>query len=177
MDSGLHDLLVGTGTSQAGCTEARLLVLLRDPLERFRSGLEHQRRMGTPDGANTTTAAVQRGFYNRALSGWLACFDRDQLLILQYERCAADPVDQLNATFRFLGLAEFTPPSLMAAHRRSSPVDDGLDSDVRDRLIDIYQPDVLALAERVPDIDLSLWPNFSYLAGGETRSDPSNSPT
>jgi hypothetical protein len=157
--------------------KARLLLLLRDPVERFRSGLEHQKRMGTPDGADVTTAAMQRGFYDRALGGWLECFDRNQLLVLQYERCTADPVGQLQATYRFLGLPEFTPPSLMAPHRRSAPAEAGLDSDVRERLIALYQPDVLALAERVPDIDLSLWPNFSYLAGGETRSDPPNSPT
>jgi hypothetical protein len=158
--------------------KARLLVLLRDPVERFRSGLEHQRRMGAADGADMTTDAVQRGFYHRALSGWLEYFDRDQLLILQYERCTTDPVGQLQATFRFLGLPAFTPASLMAPHRRPSATDDaGLGSDVRRRLISGYQSDVLALAAGVPDIDLTLWPNFSYLAGGETRSDASNSPT
>jgi hypothetical protein len=162
---------------QRAAPRARLLVLLRDPVERFRSGLEHQRRMGAPEGADTTTDAEQRGFYHRALGRWLECFDRDQLLILQYERCTADPVGQLNATFRFLGLPEFTPPHLMAPQRRPVPVEAGLDSDVTSRLIAVYQSDVLALADQVPEIDLSLWPNFTYLAGGERRSDASNSPT
>ena len=104
-------------------------------------------------------------------------FDRDQLLILQYERCTADPVGQLQSTFRFLGLPAFTPPHLMTPPRRPSPVSVGMNTDVRSRLIAVYQPDVLALADEVPAIDLTLWPNFSYLAGGEMRSDASNSPT
>ena len=119
--------------------KARLLVLLRDPVERFRSGLGHQRRMGTPDGADMTTDAVQRGFYHRALSGWLECFDRDQLLILQYERCTADPVGQLQSTFRFLGLPAFTPPHLMTPHRRPSPVD-GRDERRCQEQIDCHLP-------------------------------------
>jgi hypothetical protein len=36
---------------------------------------------------------------------------------------------------------------------------------VRARLVDLYAPDVAALAAQLPDIDLSLWPNFAHLAG------------
>jgi hypothetical protein len=37
---------------------------------------------------------------------------------------------------------------------------------MRARLVDLYASDVATLAARLPDIDLSLWPNFAHLAGG-----------
>jgi hypothetical protein len=32
--------------------------------------------------------------------------------------------------------------------------------DARQRLVDAYRPDVAALAEQFPHLDLGLWPNF-----------------
>jgi hypothetical protein len=157
--------------------KARLLLLLRDPVERFRSGLDHRKRMGMPESAAATADAVQRGFYQRVLDDWLEHFDSEQLLILQHERCTADPADQLRSTFRFLALPEFIPPDLGAPRNRPSQVEDGLDPEVRQRLVAVYEADVAALAKRLPQLDLSLWPNFSYLVGGEERTDVSNSPT
>ena len=51
--------------------EARLLLLVRDPIDRFRSGLAHQKRMGTPDSSSSVADAMERGFYHRALAPWL----------------------------------------------------------------------------------------------------------
>jgi hypothetical protein len=157
--------------------KARILVLLRDPVERFRSGRDHQRRMGVPENAVTTASAVQRGFYLHALDGWLEQFEPDQLLVLQYERCLADPVDQLEATFRFLELPEFVPPGLGEARTPPTTSSQPLPPEVKDRLVSDYESDVVALAERLPQIDLSLWTNFAYLKGGQERSEPPNSPT
>jgi hypothetical protein len=157
--------------------QTRLLLLLRDPVERFRSGRDHQKRMGAPAGPASAADAVERGFYRRALDRWLEHFGPDQLLVLQYEQCTAHPADQLRATFRFLDLPEFTPPGLGTPTEAPSPTGSTLDADVRKRLVSVYESDVVALAERLPQIDLGLWPNFSYLVGGGDRSDPSNSPT
>jgi len=162
--------------------DVRLLLLLRDPVERFRSGLAHRKRMGEAAGPAAVNDAIQRGYYHRLLSDWLAHFDRRQLLILQYERCNADPVGQLRATFRFLGLAdselEHRAPTQPAAPRvvsTESPAT--LDPTVRRRLVSLYSDDVAELASLVPDIDLRLWPNFAHLAAGspESGADP-NSP-
>jgi hypothetical protein len=38
--------------------------------------------------------------------------------------------------------------------------------------VDLYAADVAALAAQLPDIDLSLWPNFSHLAGDGAPPDP-----
>ena len=45
-----------------------------------------------------------------------------------------------------------------------------LEDDVRSQLVELYAADVAALAARVPDIDLTRWPNFAYLATGNGAS-------
>ena len=162
---------------QRAAPGARLLLLVRDPVDRFQSGLAHQRRMGGGSGADATADAFQRGFYHRALVDWLTQVDRSQLLVLQYERCAADPVRQLQATFAFLGLPEFRPPGLTDSGGRPPGGRSGLDPELRGRLVAAYESDVTALAAAVPDLDLGLWPNFAYLAGGDASGGGANSPT
>jgi hypothetical protein len=162
--------------------DARLLVLLRDPVERFRSGLAHDERAGMARDGRVIADAVQRGFYHRALEEWLAHFDAEQLLVLQFERCVADPSTQLDRTLHHLGLDRAR--SMVPEVARPPTVDPRppLEEDVRSQLVELYAPDVAALAARVPDIDLAQWPNFAYLA---TRNEPpavespsaSNSPT
>jgi hypothetical protein len=142
--------------------EARLLVMVRDPVERFRSGLAHQRRTGVPDTAATTAQAIERGFYHRALTAWWDHFDARSLLVLQYEQCVADPAAQLAATFRFLGLDDgHRPPDLELAVSAAGGDKVDLDGEVRRRLAELYAPDVAALAGRVGSLDLSLWADFS----------------
>ncbi len=162
--------------------DTRVLVLLRDPVERFRSGLAHQRRAGRPLDGLTLADAVQRGFYHQALVPWWEQFDPARVLVLQYERCVADLRDQLAATFSFLGLTEYhvsdveLPPQTDGVPGGTTPMPD----DARRRLVELYAPDVELLAARLPQIDLGLWPNFAHLAGGGTPgSDPltGSSPT
>ena len=54
---------------------------------------------------------MERGRYAAQLEWWLRHFRREQLLLLQYERCVADPQGQLTRTFEFLGL----PPQAASA--------------------------------------------------------------
>ncbi len=157
---------------QRAAPEARLLILLRDPVERFRSGIAHDKRMGTWRGTPSSADAVQRGFYFRALTSWLEYFHPDQILVLQYERCVLDPVGQYRATTQFLDLGDFDPPALEQPGRVPSSTAAGLAAEVRQRLQAAYESDVKSLATLVPDLDLSLWPNFTSLADVQ-----SNSPT
>jgi Sulfotransferase domain len=150
---------------------ARLLVLLRDPVERLHSGLDHQRRMNGAISGLAVADATQRGFYLRSIENWLRHFSADQLLILQYERCVIDTAAQLRQTFRHLHLDDSVPLEVPAARADTSRSSDDLDGEVRRRLVSIYEDEVRALSARFPVIDLALWPNFSHLADG------SNSPT
>jgi hypothetical protein len=144
--------------------QTRLLVLLRDPVERLRSGLSHHRRHEGRLDAQACADAVARGFYEQALARWMAYFPSEQFLLLQYERCLADPVGQLARTYDFLGLAPFVPDGI---ERRVSSTRNSvdLDPDTRRRLADLYAPDVVALATHHPDLELDLgrWPNFPSL--------------
>ena len=144
--------------------DARLLVSLRDPVERFRSGLAFSlRSRATPRHPLVATDAVNRGFYARQLERLLRSFPEEQLLVLQFERCVAAPRDELRATYGFLGLdPSHVPADLDAArhvgHGPAIPLDEGL----RRELVATYEPDVAAVAERF-GLDLGLWPNFIHL--------------
>ena len=157
--------------------DTRLLLLLRDPIERLRSGLAHQRRTGVPADTMSYSDAVQRGFYDQRLRRWLDAFGPDRMLVLQYERCALDPASELRRTFRFLGVTDEVRGADARPRSNPFPVEGPpTDPDVVRRLVALYEDDVIALARRCPHIDLRLWPNFAYLSDAGSP-DPSSSPT
>jgi hypothetical protein len=139
---------------------ARLLVLVRDPVARFRSGLTFRLRMGAPATSATVSDAVRRGFYAQHLKRVLESFPAEQVLVQQYERCRSDPAGELARTYGFLGLDRFEPGEL----RREVNVGSGdrvpLDPGAARRLADLYRDDALELARLVPSLDLDLWPSL-----------------
>ena len=142
--------------------EAKLLVILRDPVERFRSGLSFRLRQGASHTEATVADAVRRGFYAASLRRYLDHFPAERFLVLQYERCAADAAGQLATTYRFLGLPEHGPADLLRPVNVSGeklPVD----ADAVQRLTDLYATDALDLCSLFPHVDLSVWPNFAGL--------------
>jgi hypothetical protein len=153
----------------AAAPEAKLLVLLRDPIERYLSGLEHDAwvagRAGLPLSQHAPIEAFARGLYHAQLSAWLEHFDRSRVLVLQYERCTADPAAELARTLSFLGLGEegFEPD--LGSHPNRQPAKPELDRPVAAAYRRAYREDVIRLAEDFPEIDLQLWPNFAELAG------------
>jgi hypothetical protein len=155
----MHDPWVPPLLARAA-PQTRLLVLLRDPVERFRSGLAHQTREGGRLTLKAYQDAVARGFYHDELRRWTAHFPREQILVLQYERCVVDPAAQLARTYRFLGL---DPVVAKGVHNRVNVTENrfGLGQDAHRRLVDLYTPDVRALAMWAAELDLGLWPNFA----------------
>ena len=141
--------------------KARLLVILRDPVDRFRSGLNHQLANGARLTGETVADAVNRGFYGRHLDWWGMHFDLERTLVLQYELCARDPKGQLARTYRFLGLDDTYRPADITEHRSKTSATTSMDPEVGRRLADIYAQDVAALSERLPDLDVGLWTNFT----------------
>ncbi|MGH2854663.1 MAG: sulfotransferase family protein [Solirubrobacteraceae bacterium] len=148
--------------------DTRLLVLLRDPVERYLSSLQHNTRVAYQQGASLSELApiegFVRGLYHAQLLRLLAHFDRSQMLVLQYERCTREPHAELRRTFAFLGLedTEFMPD--VAAHPHHQPKKPQLDSETLGAYVEAYTEDVVALARDFPEIDLGLWPNFAHLA-------------
>jgi Sulfotransferase domain len=149
--------------------EARLLVLLRDPVERIISALTliARKREQAVDGP-VDDAMINREFvrslYWYQLRGVLEHFPRRQLLVLQYERCVRDTQREAARTFEFLGL-DPGRIRLTASHSRPRnatvgpkiKVEQQMDEEARE----ILRAELRALASHVPEIDQSLWPSAS----------------
>lgn len=145
--------------------DARLLVLLRDPVSRLVSGITHARERGRKLDETIVSIGVARGFYHQQLTHLLRSFPREQVLVLQLEGCVADPPGQLRRTLRFLGLRDDVDLSAHLAlevnTRKGEPVrlPPRVLADVKAAL----EPDVRRLADDFAEVDLSLWPNFTTL--------------
>lgn len=150
--------------------DAKLLVLLRDPVERYRSDIS--RRMPRKRLRNVRYRGLARGFYAAEMAPWEAVYQDDDLLLLQYEACTGSPAEQLARTYRFLGLDDSFRPAALGAAVNETKVKRALDPGFERMLVELYEPDVVALARRHPQIDLRLWPHFSYLAPSEGSPPP-----
>ena len=149
--------------------DARLLMIVRDPIERYRSGraMHTRYRMGDPGSAEFERRAVERGMYARILERVRRALPHHDLLVLQYEKCVREPATELARTYRFLGLDESFRPS-WTSHRvnRTPGTRPPISAEARRRLVELYQPEVARLAQMLPEIDLELWPDFTGGAGG-----------
>lgn len=152
--------------------DAKLIVLMRDPVERYASGLGLLQRAGALKGEvgggeigmreHRITEAIERGRYATQLEWWLERYPRDRILLLQYERCVADPQGQLSRTFAFLGL----PDHQVSAHevartRKKSATRPPVPPEMRELLAEYYRADVERLLEMEPELDVGLWKNLA----------------
>ncbi len=147
--------------------DAKLLVILRDPVARYRSGLAQELALH-PNSRLVTQDQFARGFYHRQLTHLLRQFPRGRILVLQLEACWARREQELRRTYAFLGLDPgFLPTTLHGPGRpRRAPA--ALPPHVEEALGLAYRDDVLALVEAFPEIDPSLWPTAvgALSAGG-----------
>jgi len=152
----------------AAAPDARLLVLLRDPVERYLSGLQLGRevaaRRGAPLSRYAPLEAFARGLYHAQLATLLRHFAHEQVLVLQYERCAREPATELARTFEFIGLEDTAFQPDLERHPRRQKQKPALDARARAAFVAAYEQDVKALIEAFPEIDVALWPNFKHLA-------------
>ncbi len=145
--------------------EARLLVLLRDPIERFRSGvtLTENRLTLAWTARAAANGGFQRGCYADQLLRLWSIFPREQVLVLQFERCVRDPRGELRRTFAFLGLDPDAADAIDVDRRvnESRVAKTELRPDQRAALADAYAPENARLAALLPDdFDPSLWSGF-----------------
>ena len=152
--------------------DARLMVLMRDPIERYISNLGLLQRSGSLKGEvgggevgmreHRIVEAMERSRYATQLEWWLQHFPREQILLLQYERCVADPQEQLSRTYEFLGLPDQRASVAEVSRARKKagqhlPVPD----EMRRVLAEYYAVDVARLAEMMPDLDVGLWKSLT----------------
>jgi hypothetical protein len=110
---------------------ARLITILRDPVERAISAYYHNARMGFApikdvnkglleiiNGRHAekyprATEIIEFGFYHKHLSRYLIYFGREQMLIMLYDDIKKNPLDSFKKVCRFLGIdEEYVPQSL-----------------------------------------------------------------
>jgi hypothetical protein len=145
----------------------RILVLLRDPVDRYASGYARENRLARKRGEEGISPAMVeeqriRGFYAAQVAQVLETFPREQVLILQYERCRAEYEQELERTYGFLGLdTAFRPAGWRNAP--GEPRERDTTAAERERLARGYAADVARLAQIAPEIDPSLWPSVREL--------------
>lgn len=152
-----------------------LVVLLRDPVDRFASGMRwfEQRPRGLPGSTpgerrewvrDRTSDALWAGMYAAHLEAWASTFPRERFVVQQYERAIKDPPAAVGRVWEMLGL---DPVGLRDLDRPSTTSTVRPDGDpwnrlpgLRERLVSAYEPEVRRL-EADWGVDRGLWPNFA----------------
>jgi hypothetical protein len=164
----LHDFWTPPLIARAA-PDAKLLVMFRDPIERYRSGVPHRLSLHPAARIEAVTSdAIERGRYATQLRRLLAWHDEAKVLVLQYESCVADPAAQYRRTLEFL---EVDPNHEHGGfERRRGTTQESAKQPLWDDLMEglraALEPEVLALAAMTPDIDVALWKNFAHLRTG-----------
>jgi len=92
--------------------ETRIILSLRDPVERALSQHRHAVRVGDVTGEDlsfesalrTNPTYLEQGRYATHLARWLACFPRQQMLVLFFEDILREPQRVAWRVYRFLGV-------------------------------------------------------------------------
>ncbi len=153
--------------------DAKILILLRNPIDRFFSGLNHfqsariEKMQLSPkeryfyEVFSLFPESIYLSQYARGMAKLFQFFDRSKLFILQYEKCKADPYKEISRTFRFLGVEDqFTPLNVLEAVNPKVRTIPSLTPHERESLAAYFAEDVQTTAGLCPELDLSLWPEF-----------------
>jgi hypothetical protein len=142
---------------------AKLLVLLRDPVDRYQSALAYTAERGYPASHAMLHHHFGRSLYGRQLANLLQYFPAEQVLVLQYEQCAADPAGQMRKTLEFIGLdpGEWRPqlPLVMRINQTKATKPD-INSETVEALTVAFKLDALPVFDMFPGLDRSLWPSM-----------------
>jgi hypothetical protein len=142
--------------------DARVLVILRDPIARLTSNFRHNIYRYGALHPRFLIEAIERGRYATQLRRVLEHFPRQQLLVLQMEACMKDPEPELARTYRFVGLdPEFVPEGLHKPRGVAAGEPLKIGGEMLDSVLEIYHDEMKLLAEDWPDLDLSLWPSVA----------------
>lgn len=136
--------------------DVRVLAILRDPVERYRSAVTHNLQF--PGSAKLHRDAYAAGLYHDQLRRFVHVFGRERILVLQFERCRDDPRAELRRTYAFLGIEDsFVPPKVQRVVNPAWQAKVEIPADIIDLLRVGYREDARALARDFAEIDLELW--------------------
>lgn len=152
--------------------ETKILAIVRNPVDRVLSAQNQKLSkqaglLGIEDRGDRayiykTFSVFQVAIYNSFLyepfKRLLNVFDRSRVLVLQYEKCKADPAAEIKKTYRFLGIDDgFVPPNLTREVNKKPYLVPPLGPGARARLAAFFRDDVAGFGKLFPEIDLSLW--------------------
>jgi hypothetical protein len=156
--------------------ETKILVMLRNPVDRTLSQINQSlsarmqyfnfnlEQRYVFEVYSTYPEAILHSYYGYGLRQLLRFFSREQSLLLQYEQCKTNPAREIARTYSFLELdAFYTPQNLKRAINQKEYLVSPLSSEERQRLANYFAEDVKVTIEMFPEIDLSLWSDFSGL--------------
>lgn len=137
--------------------DAPVLVLLRDPVERYRSAMRLSATRGKsqpyPIPVNLQTWA---GFYADQLDAWASFVGRDRLHVMVYEQVREDPQGAVDGVWRALGLDPVPLQAIEERSRSSSTADWEWPEGLRSALQVMYRPQARRLADDW-GLDVSGW--------------------
>ncbi|MCB9116482.1 MAG: sulfotransferase [Caldilinea sp.] len=160
--------------------ETKIIVILRNPVDRFISHLNHLKRgprrhsmsqnmseqqLKVYDTFSCYSEATLHSLYSVGLAQLFRHFDRKQILILQFEKSVVDPPGELARTYSFLGVDNrYAPRNITAPHNVRPYVIAKPSAQERARLAACFADDVARTCALCPEIELSLWPDFMHQA-------------
>jgi len=142
--------------------DAPVLVLLRDPVERFRSAMRlHATRFAATGKSSwpypvPMTVQTFTGFYADQLAMWAAHVGRDRLHVMVYEAARTDAQAAVDAVWGLLGLDPVPLTGVEEASGSSSQADWDWPEGLRQSLEVLYAPQVSRLRDEW-GLDLSAW--------------------
>jgi hypothetical protein len=127
--------------------QARLITLLRNPIDRAYSHYQMQVKRGTEPLTfeeaieRQHSSYLSRGIYVDQLLRWFEFFSREQMLILKSEDFFEHPVETLKVVLNFLYLPDWQPdPSELQQRRHTGTYRQKLDPSTRRRLEAYFEP-------------------------------------
>ncbi len=135
--------------------DAKLVAILRNPVERAISGYYHEMKCGFipmksleagiakvlngeyADSHPIAQDIVDFGFYHRHLTRYLEFFDKDQILVQLFDDLKANPLESVRQAYRFLGVDERFVPTTLTVKNQTNP---GVYSLTRIRWLSLRNP-------------------------------------
>ena len=144
--------------------EARVLLMLRDPMDRFQSALVFQLRRGVPH-PDAVLDAFHRGLYASQVARLLQYVPRDRVLVLTYEEAQSSPEPARRRTADFLGIDPTSFENTIESsepHQRHERMRHELPNELLPELRERYRDDLASLARLLPDLDIRRWSTHEH---------------
>jgi hypothetical protein len=100
--------------------DARIIVVLRNPVQRALSEAQMHAQLGREAGAGEAPGVIAASLYAPQVRRFLAAFPREQILFLLFEQMLADPEGTLHAVFRHIGVDPAPAAGTTLRHQNQS---------------------------------------------------------